>query len=318
MVARIEITPGDVFSGLTVIREVEKLKTGKEFKRAVEVKCVCGHVFIVRYNAIKMGATTSCGCLKNRYVTPANRDKHLNEVFEGTEVKRFDSLSIEDGLSKVSLQCKVCSHVWVRDFNTLATKRICCPNCIVRRQQENRKGRAKTNYKDIILDKLDGTKLSLYSEDIDKVGRTDSLLLKCEINGCVFNRRVDVILGYDYGCPCQSSSGFKSIKPAVLYLLELKNENNLITAYKYGITNNFQQRLQQIKRKYPNSLDTFYVWEYDYGSVANEHERAIKRSLKPVHDKVSMPDGYTETFASEMLSAFLIIQQSQYEMEVYY
>lgn len=313
MPARITITPGEVFNSLRVIREVEKLKTGKEFKRAVEVECICGHIFIVRYNAIKMGSTTSCGCLKSRYVTSANRDRHLTEVFKETSIKRADSLPIENGPSKVNLRCEVCNHVWKRDFNTIATKKIYCPSC-----EGNLRMGAKIDYKQPVLDKLIGTKLSLYSEIDSRLERTDSVLLKCGINNCIFKRRVDVILGYNYSCPCQSSSGFKSTNPAVLYLLELKDENNVINAYKYGITNNFQQRLQQIKRKYPNTLDTFYVWEYRYGSTANDHERVIKHSLVAVHDKSSMPDGFTETFGKEMLSAFLAIQQSQYEREVYY
>lgn len=312
MPARITITPGEVFNSLRVIREVEKLKTGKEFKRAVEVECVCGHIFVVRYNAIKMGSTTSCGCLKSRYVTSANRHKHLEEVFKGTTISRSDSLDIPDGFSKVSLKCE-CGYLWKKDFNTLATKKIYCPSC-----EGLLKRGPRLDYKEIVTNKLKDTLLSL-AEEIDyKLERTGSVFLKCAISGCIFKRRVDVILHYDYTCPCQSSSGFKSTNPAVLYLLELKDENNVITAYKYGITNNFQQRLQQIKRKYPNTLGPFYVWEYAFGSTANDHERTIKHSLVPVHDKSSMPDGFTETFGKEMLSAFLAIQKSQYEREVYY
>lgn len=312
MPARITITPGEVFSSLLVIREVEKLKTGKEFKRAVEVECVCGHIFIVRYNAIKMGSTTSCSCLKNRYVTSKNRHRHLEAVFKETTISRSDSLEIPDGFSKVNLKCE-CGYLWKKDFNTLATKKVYCPSC-----EGLLKRGPRLDYKEIVINKLKDTLLSLDSEIDDKLERTGSILLKCAINGCVFKRRVDVILSYDYTCPCQSSSGFKSTNPAVLYLLELRDENNVITAYKYGITNNFQQRLQQIKRKYPNTLDVFYRWEYEFGSTANDHERTIKHCLVPVHDKSSMPDGFTETFSKEMLSAFLAIQKSQYEREVYY
>lgn len=312
MPARISITPGEVFNSLKIIREVDRIKAGKELRRAIEVECVCGHIFVVRYNAVKTGATTSCGCLKSRYVTSANRDKHLKEVLKGTTISRSDSLEIFDGPSKVNLKCQ-CGYLWKKDFNILATKKVYCPSC-----EGLLKRGPRLDYKEIIVDKLKGTLLSLDSEIEYRLERTGSVFLKCAINGCIFKRRVDVILHYDYTCPCQSSSGFKSTNTAVLYLLELKDETGAINAYKYGITNNFPQRLQQIKRKYPNTLEPFYIWEYKYGSTANDHERAIKHSLIPVHDKSSMPDGFTETFGKEMLSAFLAIQNSQYEMEVYY
>lgn len=312
MPARITITPGEVFNSLRVIREVEKLKTGKEFKRAVEVECVCGHIFIVRYNAIKMGSTTSCGCLKSRYVTSDNRDRYLKEILKDTTFKRYDTTEILDGKDKVSLVCD-CGCVWQKEFNLIVSRKLNCPDCVRKRRRESR-----IDYRARVSEKLSTTKLSLYSKPEDRLKLSDSVILECQINACVFKRRVDVILSYDYSCPCQSSSGFKSTNPAVLYLLELKDENNVITAYKYGITNNFHQRLQQIKRKYPNTLEPFYIWEYEYGSTANDHERTIKHSLVPVHDKSSMPDGFTETFGKEMLSAFLAIQKSQYEREVYY
>lgn len=312
MPAKVKISPGEVFSSLTVIREVDKIRAGKELRRAVEVRCVCGHTFVVRYNAVKTGSTTSCGCQKSRYVTSENRNNHLQEVFKNTTVSRSDSLEIPNGSSKVNLKCE-CGYLWKKDFNTLATKRIYCPSC----EGLLRRG-SSLNYKEIVISKLENTPLSL-AEDIDyKLERTASVLLKCKINNCVFKRRVDVILHYNYSCPCQSSSGFKSTNPAVLYLLELKDENNLVSAYKYGITNNFQQRLQQISRKYPNFLEPFYVWEYQHGSTANDHERVIKHALVPFHDKFSMPDGFTETFGKEMLGAFLAIQQYQYDMGVGY
>lgn len=312
MPARIIIIPGTVFNNLTIIKEVEKIKTGNEYRRAVQVRCNCGHVFIVRYNAIKVGNTTSCGCTR-KYVTPENRDKHLKSVFEGMSIVRADSLPIGEGTAKVNLFCKLCNHTWEKDFNTLATKRVYCPCCEGTLRKLN-----NTDYREQVTNKLLNTNLTIHSALDSKLNLVDNVFLRCEINNCVFKRRVDVILGYDYGCPCQSVSGFKPNKAAVLYLLELKDENNILTAYKYGITNNFQQRLQQIKRKYPNTLDIFHIWEYELGLVASDHEKVIKASFIPVHDKYSMPDGYTETFGIEMLSTFLAIQQSQYEMEVYY
>lgn len=53
---RIEVTPGDEYGDLTVIREVES-----SGKRRFLCKCSCGSERTVRLNHLRSGHTSSCG-----------------------------------------------------------------------------------------------------------------------------------------------------------------------------------------------------------------------------------------------------------------
>lgn len=61
---RIQLSFGDKFGQLSVVREVEPIKWRKYKKRMVLCRCVCGHEIIVRLEYLKSGHTKSCGCLR--------------------------------------------------------------------------------------------------------------------------------------------------------------------------------------------------------------------------------------------------------------
>lgn len=58
---RIDIQPGDRFSRLTIIKEVEK----KSGMRQFHCKCDCGKEGIYRFTAMRVGKIKSCGCLRD-------------------------------------------------------------------------------------------------------------------------------------------------------------------------------------------------------------------------------------------------------------
>lgn len=58
-----QITSGDVYGRLTVIREVDAKYSGGHRQRCVECRCECGVVKEYRLYTLRNGNTKSCGCL---------------------------------------------------------------------------------------------------------------------------------------------------------------------------------------------------------------------------------------------------------------
>ena len=65
---RIDISPGDTYSRLTVVEEVAQ----RGRYRYVKVKCDCGNTKVVRLNDMRSGRTTSCGCYRDLRVRETN------------------------------------------------------------------------------------------------------------------------------------------------------------------------------------------------------------------------------------------------------
>lgn len=60
---RLEVSPGDVYGRLRVLREVEPKLSGGQRQRCVECECECGEVGEYRLYSLRNGNTRSCGCL---------------------------------------------------------------------------------------------------------------------------------------------------------------------------------------------------------------------------------------------------------------
>ena len=310
MVARITITPGQVFNSLTVLREVDRLKTGQVFKRAVEVECICGHIFVVRYNAIKTGVTTSCGCQKSRYVTDSNRAMKVQEVLSDKDIMRVDDSLIISGKHKLTLMCKVCEYEFQRGFDQVVSKPVVCKQCL-------KVSNAIITEQEYLL-KIEGrlkvTSQHLIGKEYDKpLQYKDNLIVGCNICSKNIKRRLECLLHEKSGCPCQTVYGFDPTQKAYLYLINLKDIDGNTVAYKYGITNYLDQRLSMIKRKYSGHIELLYHWEYDIGQFAKEHESFFKKNYKSSVSKEVMKDGWTETFNKEFLSSFILLQNNQYK-----
>lgn len=69
------ITAGDKYGRLTVIREVEPKRSGKQVQRCVECQCECGVVKEYRLYTLRNGNTKSCGCFAEE-VAGANLRTH--------------------------------------------------------------------------------------------------------------------------------------------------------------------------------------------------------------------------------------------------
>lgn len=64
MGAKLNIKPGDKFSRLTIVREVEKRKKARFFL----CKCDCGTEKVIRMVQLTSGQTKSCGCFKREHL----------------------------------------------------------------------------------------------------------------------------------------------------------------------------------------------------------------------------------------------------------
>lgn len=65
---RIVVNPGDKYNRLTIIREVERVRTQsggvpKQLVRVFECRCECGNIKTVRFQNLRSNSVKSCGCL---------------------------------------------------------------------------------------------------------------------------------------------------------------------------------------------------------------------------------------------------------------
>ena len=65
MPTKLKIEKGQKFNRLTIVREVEKYKTIRQF----ECECECGKKVIVTLNHLRSNHTTSCGCYNKEVIT---------------------------------------------------------------------------------------------------------------------------------------------------------------------------------------------------------------------------------------------------------
>lgn len=304
MPAKINIIPGQRFSSLVIIKEVERVLTGKERRRAVKVVCDCGHEFIVRYNALVTGNTTSCGCTGKKYVTPKNRKEALLKAIEGKSFYYLDESPINEGTQVLKFYCLDCNSVFKRDFNSCVNKKYDCPSCPRIYNVDN-----EDQYMAEVNKLLENNTLMCIGKQTETQLRyMDNLLFKCSECHTTLVRRYDVFLKSP-NCYCKIKHGFNTSKQAVLYLFSLSSFDGVV-CFKYGITNNFPQRFNQFKCNNKNFVfNLIELWDYEDGSVCLEHEKIHKRTFKSYLTKTLMPDGYTETLDKLDLDEFITSQE---------
>ena len=67
IVKKIEVSVGDKYEMLTVIKEVDNhITSGGNKKRVFSCKCECNNIVNVTLNELRNGGTKSCGCLNTR------------------------------------------------------------------------------------------------------------------------------------------------------------------------------------------------------------------------------------------------------------
>lgn len=108
------------------------------------------------------------------------------------------------------------------------------------------------------------------------------------------------------GCPrCSSStSGYKAIKAGTFYILKVTD-----SVGKFGISNQFSKRLQQIVKQSCFDIETLHTFNFEDGYIPRLIESTVIASdiQKGVVNRCDMKSGYSETFYLKDLSKILEI-----------
>lgn len=99
-------------------------------------------------------------------------------------------------------------------------------------------------------------------------------------------------------CCCSGKGGFKSAKPAYLYLMDVADDHNIV-AIKIGITNKpVEERVKGLRRDTPLNVTIGSCFYFENGNDALEIESFIKRTYKCCFlSKEIFGTGYTETIS---------------------
>ena len=113
-------------------------------------------------------------------------------------------------------------------------------------------------------------------------------VLHKHICGYIWNTTPHNILS-GYSCPNCAISGFKDNLPGATYCIYFQEYD----LYKFGISNNYQQRFKQFGSK----PETIFIREFDIGLEARELETEWSKNVD--HLKINtglLKSGNTETF----------------------
>jgi len=88
---KVHINPGDVFSRLTVLKEMDgvRYRDGGKIHRLFECKCECGNIKTVQMRNLLIGKTNSCGCyLKERQKETCTK----HSLYKTSEYKTWQAI----------------------------------------------------------------------------------------------------------------------------------------------------------------------------------------------------------------------------------
>jgi len=106
----VTVSHGDVYGRLTIVKEVAWRCTPNGKIRMVECECACGNTVTTRLNALRTGATLSCGCLskekaKLQVARIAEQRRAENPIIVGSV---FGRLTILERLQVAGSSCARC------------------------------------------------------------------------------------------------------------------------------------------------------------------------------------------------------------------
>lgn len=278
-------------------------RTTSNFKLLCTV-CSC----IVEMKPVKVfGGQKACKCSTMYY---KNSERRLERLLEKLSARSITPVHVPENLKwhhYIDLECNSCNYRWAAQENSVVNYSTGCPDCAgVRRLNEE-------EVEDRISSLVGKSKVESY-KFIDYHWSAGKLEVQCT---CGYSRIATPSSVYQDPNACMGCAvtGFKSLEPATLYLLELKNSGGEVVGYKYGIAGNMEQRHQKISRHFDGRISVWCSWAYPVGYLAQKHENVFKRAFSNLLSKEELKDGWTETFSSEYLNCFLTLQQLQYEQE---
>lgn len=297
--------------GLKYLVELGQVVKGASHK--LNLFCVeCSKTISVRPSKIFAGQVP-CACGPTYYKTP---ERKLEKVLEVCLQKSFEILNKEipiiNSRDAVGIRCLSCFNEWSPVYSSLVNTGRGCPKCagqyrytdaeyIERLDQVGQVNKFK------FIGKLDEGKLRGHSR----------VTLECETCEGTWNALISNTLSGKYSCPSCAHRGFNPVKRSLLYILKILNSSKEVIAYKYGITNNFKRRLENMRLLNSHKIEIVATWGYEDGKKDRIHENSIKREFKSFLTKVELPDGHTETINPNQLMKLYTFQSGQYLSETY-
>jgi hypothetical protein len=272
----------------------------------------CSKTFSAKPDKIFQGQLP-CACGKNYYKTPELKlikiqDYCLENNFKYLSTDRL----IQGSHDRVDIKCLQCFNEWTPTYASLVNSCKGCPKCAGQYRYTDEEYITRIN----VVGEVNKFKFSS-KLDNDKLRQHSHVTLSCNVCDGTWNASLGNILSSKYACPSCAHRGFNPVKRSLLYILKILNTSEEVVAYKYGITNNFKRRLENMRLSNSHTIEIVSTWGYEDGKVARIHENSIKKEFKSFLNKSELPDGHTETVDPEQLMKLYTFQSGQYLSETY-
>ena len=181
--------------------------------------------------------------------------------------------------TRLTTFCKMCEESWQHTVNNHVNHKSGCPKCT-------------SNYQPTLTErikqarKLHGSKYdySLWPEDLTAKAK---VLTICNCCSNDWEHDLDKHINVGQGCPVCSGKN-----QDVFYINDVAG-----IALKFGITNNYEQRIATHNRLNPLKMKCLKLFRFTSARDCKECEASIKKVSVPVLSKVDLPEGFTETIA---------------------
>ena len=201
-----------------------------------------------------------------RKYTAQEREGQISQLCEGT-IYSFAGWVDEYRNSTSKFICRCEKHgEWNANADNFVNKGRRCPGC--KRDSLSLKNTITEEVrKNQILKLCGGTIYSFVGWVGEYCGNTSKFICRCEKHG-EWNVNVDNFMTKGTRCPACAKTGFDQTKPATLYAIR----SDCGQYVKIGITNDFKQRLSQLRKATPFDVSVIERIECD-GQTARQFEK---------------------------------------------
>ena len=248
------------------------------------------------YPRVIFWGTIPCKCGHGYYRTPERRLEGLLEKVQGAAFAvDVDNIpTLKTALTKVPVTCNECGFKWNPVLNSIVCDNTGCQRCSkVERYSEEH-----------YVDKINSISgLKFVSKVGDKLGRQEKVVVQCLDCQNIFSPLVGNLF-QGKGCSVCANYGYNPSKEGYLYILSIRR-NSEVVGYKFGITNNTEERLKKIRRKCIYDIEPVFIFSFPDGRQASDIESLIKKSYGHCFSKEEMSDGFTETVSKDQIKSLI-------------
>jgi predicted GIY-YIG superfamily endonuclease len=235
----------------------------------------------------------------------------MKRLKEQAEIKNLTLLqdSVKNAKSPLLCKCNICDKEWNSSYNSLVLKDAGCPSC--NNSEKLSFEKALSRLKNRLNPNIQILEFSYKEEGFTADSKLKMSCTTCE--NCWETSYASLHKGSS--CPACAKFGFQKDKPAILYILRVISEDDILLGYKFGITCDLERRITQhiklcksVGIKFESSL----TWEYKTGCTAIKHEKILKKYFGKHFTKDQLPSGFSESISIPNFSEFLDIQNKLY------